>query len=72
LAWLAAAAHEIPQELGDFGVLVHSGWEKRKALMFNVLSAPTFLVGGLLTYLLQPGTVAKRQVQSQETSITWL
>ena len=50
MAWLAAAAHEIPQELGDFGVLVHGGWEKRKALMFNVLSALTFLVGGLLTY----------------------
>ena len=26
MAWLAAAAHEIPQELGDFGVLVHGGW----------------------------------------------
>lgn len=51
MAWLAAAAHEIPQELGDFGVLVHGGWEKRKALMYNVLSALTFLVGGLLTYV---------------------
>jgi zinc and cadmium transporter len=50
MAWLAAAAHEIPQELGDFGVLVHGGWEKRKALLFNVLSALTFLAGGLLTY----------------------
>jgi len=52
MAWLAAAAHEIPQELGDFGVLVHGGWEKRKALMFNVLSALSFLVGGLLAYVL--------------------
>jgi zinc and cadmium transporter len=50
MAWLAAAAHEIPQELGDFGVLVHGGWEKRKALLFNVLSALTFLAGGLLSY----------------------
>ena len=50
MAWLAAAAHEIPQELGDFGVLVHGGWEKRKALVFNVLSALTFLLGGLLAY----------------------
>ena len=49
-AWLAAAAHEIPQELGDFGVLVHGGWSKARALLFNVLSALTFLVGGLLTY----------------------
>jgi zinc and cadmium transporter len=51
MAWLAVAAHEIPQELGDFGVLVHGGWDKRKALMFNVLSALTFLMGGLLTYV---------------------
>jgi zinc and cadmium transporter len=50
MAWLAAAAHEIPQELGDFGVLVHGGWEKRKALLFNLLSALTFLIGGLVAY----------------------
>jgi zinc and cadmium transporter len=50
MAWLAAAAHEIPQELGDFGVLIHGGWEKGKALLFNVLSALTFLLGGLVTY----------------------
>ena len=50
MAWLAAAAHEIPQELGDFGVLVHGGWDKRQALLFNVLSALTFLAGGLVTY----------------------
>lgn len=51
-AWLAAVAHEIPQELGDFGVLLHGGWGKRGALLFNVLSASTFLLGGILTYLL--------------------
>lgn len=50
MAWLAAAAHEIPQELGDFGVLIHAGWSKRKALLFNVLSALTFLLGGLVAY----------------------
>ncbi|MGE0823724.1 MAG: ZIP family metal transporter [Candidatus Binatia bacterium] len=49
--WLAAAAHEAPQELGDFGVLVHGGWGKRAALLFNVLSALTFLLGGLVTYV---------------------
>jgi zinc and cadmium transporter len=48
--WLAAAAHEIPQELGDFGVLVHAGWSKGRALLFNVLSASTFLLGGILAY----------------------
>jgi len=50
-AWIAAAAHEIPQELGDFGVLVHGGWKKRAALLFNLLSGLTFLVGGLIAYL---------------------
>jgi zinc and cadmium transporter len=48
--WLAAAAHEVPQELGDFGVLLHGGWSKGGALLFNVLSASTFLIGGLLAY----------------------
>jgi zinc and cadmium transporter len=50
--WLAAAAHEVPQEIGDFGVLVHGGWSRKKALLLNFLSASTFLFGGLLTYIL--------------------
>ena len=50
ITWLAAAAHEVPQELGDFGVLLHGGWEKRRALLYNVLSALTFLAGGLIAY----------------------
>lgn len=49
-AWLAAAAHEVPQELGDFGVLVHGGWDKRRALLLNLASGLTFLVGGLVAY----------------------
>jgi zinc and cadmium transporter len=48
--WLAAAAHELPQELGDFGVLVHAGWPRGKALAFNALSASTFLLGGLIAW----------------------
>jgi zinc and cadmium transporter len=48
VTWLAAAAHEVPQELGDFGVLVHGGWPRRQALFYNVLSALTFLIGGLI------------------------
>lgn len=47
VTWLVAAAHEVPQELGDFGILVHSGWERRSALAFNVISAATFLAGSL-------------------------
>ncbi len=50
MAWIAAAAHEVPQELGDFGVLVHSGWSARRALVYNFLSGLTFPIGGLLTY----------------------
>lgn len=48
--WLAAAAHEVPQELGDFGILIHGGWEKGPALLYNFLSALTFLIGGIIAY----------------------
>lgn len=50
VTWLVAAAHEVPQELGDFGVLVHSGWSHRRALIWNLMSAFTFLVGSLVAY----------------------
>lgn len=49
-SWIAAAAHEVPQELGDFAVLINGGWSKRRALIFNLLSGLTFLLGGLLAY----------------------
>ncbi|MFJ2667710.1 ZIP family metal transporter [Nocardia fluminea] len=52
VTWLIAAAHEIPQELGDFGILVHSGWKPRTALLYNTASALTFPAGGLLAYAL--------------------
>jgi zinc and cadmium transporter len=45
VTWLVAAAHEVPQELGDFGILVHSGWKPRSALLYNLASALTFLCG---------------------------
>ena len=48
--WLAEAAHEFPQELGEYGVLLHGGWSRRKALVVNVISSLPFLVGGLLTW----------------------
>jgi zinc and cadmium transporter len=50
VAWLAGAAHEVPQELGDFGVLVHGGMSRRRALAYNLLSALTFPVGMLLAW----------------------
>lgn len=51
-AWIAAAMHKIPRELGDFGVLVHGGWSRTRALLWNFLSALTFPIGALLAYLL--------------------
>lgn len=45
-----AAAHEIPQELGDFAVLLHAGWGRKEALLYNMLSGLTFLAGGLIAY----------------------
>ncbi|MGB4467040.1 MAG: ZIP family metal transporter [Azovibrio sp.] len=47
---VAIIAHEIPQELGDYMVLCHSGYSKKKALIFNLLSSFATLVGGLLAY----------------------
>jgi zinc and cadmium transporter len=35
---IAVALHEIPQEIGDFGVLIRGGFSRRKALMFNFLA----------------------------------
>jgi zinc and cadmium transporter len=51
---LAVAVHEIPQEIGDFGVLVHGGFAKKKALMFNLLTALTALIGGIIGFFLIP------------------
>lgn len=48
---IAVIAHEIPQELGDFGVLVYGGWKKAKALLFNFLSALTAILGALIAYI---------------------
>jgi zinc and cadmium transporter len=50
VTWLAAAAHEVPQELGDFGILIHSGWSSRHALVYNLASALTFPLDGLIAY----------------------
>ena len=49
---LAVALHEIPQELGDFGVLVYGGFKKAKALLLNFLVALTAIFGGIFGYFL--------------------
>ena len=48
---LAVVAHEIPREMGDFGILLDSGFSKRQALIWNVLFSATAVVGGVLGYL---------------------
>ncbi|HZW26431.1 MAG TPA: ZIP family metal transporter [Gallionella sp.] len=47
---LAIIAHEIPQEVGDFLILLHSGYSKMQALRVNLLSSLATLVGGVLAY----------------------
>lgn len=49
---LAIALHEIPQEIGDFGVLIYGGFERVKALILNYLSAIAVVFGGITGYLL--------------------
>lgn len=54
LGWLTAAAiaaHEIPQEVGDFIVLLNAGYSRRRALFYNVLSGLSAVVGGVIGYL---------------------
>lgn len=47
---LAVATHEIPQEVGDFAILLHSGYSRKKALFYNVLASLTTVIGGVLAY----------------------
>ncbi|MBI1422800.1 MAG: ZIP family metal transporter [Gammaproteobacteria bacterium] len=47
---LAVAAHEIPQEVGDFVLLLHSGYSRGRALFFNILSSLTTIIGAVVTY----------------------
>jgi zinc and cadmium transporter len=50
VAAVAIIAHEIPQEVGDFLILVHSGYSRAKALAMNLLSSVATVVGGVLGY----------------------
>jgi zinc and cadmium transporter len=52
---LAIIAHELPQEVGDFLVLLHSGFSKARALFFNLLSSVAMVLGGLLGYFALEG-----------------
>jgi zinc and cadmium transporter len=48
---IAVAAHEIPQEVGDFAILLHAGYSRRRALMLNALSAAAGAAGALLALI---------------------
>jgi len=47
---LAIALHEIPQEIGDFGVLIYAGFNKVRALVLNYIVATTVIMGGIVGY----------------------
>ena len=47
---IAIIAHEIPQEIGDFLILLHSGYSKKQALIFNLVSTLATAVGGMFAY----------------------
>ncbi len=49
---LAVAFHELPQEIGDYGILLYGGYSKKKALTYNFISAMVALLGGLIAFML--------------------
>ncbi len=52
---VAVLFHEIPQELGQFGILVHGGWSRAKALLYNFFSALTSILGAAVVFFFVPG-----------------
>ena len=60
---IAIAAHEIPQEIGDFGVLIYGGFKKKKAIILNFVVALTIVLGGVVGYLIS---------KSVESAVTFL
>jgi zinc and cadmium transporter len=48
---VAVAAHEIPQEVGDFAILLHAGYSRRRALLLNVLSSLASAVGAIAAFV---------------------
>ncbi len=47
---IAILVHELPQEIGDFGILLHSGLSRLKAFQFNLLSQLAAVIGGVVTF----------------------
>lgn len=50
-ATIAVIFHEIPQEVGQFAILVHGGWSKAKATLYNFLSALTAVLGAAVVFI---------------------
>jgi zinc and cadmium transporter len=48
----AIVAHEIPQEIGDFGVLIYGGFKKKKAILLNFIVAATAIIGGIIGFII--------------------
>ncbi len=48
---IAVFIHEIPHELGDFGILLHAGYKRNKVIAFNALTGITAIIGAILGYL---------------------
>jgi zinc and cadmium transporter len=63
IAAVAIVAHEIPQEVGDFLILLHSGYSRARALAVNLLSSTATLFGGVLGYF------ALQQVRAWEATL---
>ena len=51
---LAVISHEIPQEIGDFGVMLHGGWKKKKIIIYNLLAATMTIWGAIIAYFALP------------------
>jgi zinc and cadmium transporter len=49
---LAVAVHEIPQEIGDFGLMLNKGLSRRRIVLVNVLSASVSFIGAIMTYII--------------------
>ena len=52
---IAIALHEIPQEIGDFGILIHAGFKRKEALLYNFISALMAIVGVSIVFLMGVG-----------------
>jgi zinc and cadmium transporter len=51
LTGIAVIAHEVPSEVGNFAVLLHAGYSRLRALVWNLATSLTSIIGGILGYL---------------------